>query len=76
MIAGSIATFVFSFLFCSQVIVNEAVWEFRDWKTEPITDSKYRYTTNGKIVHGNQFGFWVDKQSCSQNVLWLSISTH
>jgi hypothetical protein len=72
----SILAFVFSVLFCSHVLADESLWEYRDWKTEPITDDKYRYSTNGKIVHGNQFGFWVDQNSCSHNVLWLTISTY
>ena len=57
-------------------IAGKPYWEYRDWKTEPLSSDNYLYSTNGQVVNGNQFGFWIDKSNCSQSVLWLTISTY
>jgi hypothetical protein len=67
--------FLFSYFICSQVIAFDALWEYKAWETKSITEGEYRYTTNGEIVHGNRFGFFVYRSSCSTNILWLTIST-
>ena len=57
-------------------VASESYWEYQDWKTEVLSSDKYRYTTSGQVVKGNQFGFWIDKSDCSYSVLWLTISTY
>ena len=57
-------------------IAGESYWEYRDWKTEPFSSDKYLYTTNGQVDNENQFGFWLDKNNCSRNVLWLTTSRY
>ncbi len=72
----SLHFFFLTILIQGFAIAGEYSWEYRDWRTEPLGSEKYRYTTNGQVVHGNQFGFWVDKKHCSDNVLLLFISTY
>lgn len=65
-----------SFFVCYKVVAFEVLWEYKAWETESITEGEYRYTTNGEIVHGHEFGFIVYRSSCSTNILWLTISTN
>lgn len=62
--------------FQGSAIAGEVYWEHKDWTTKALGGDIYRYTTNGQIVNGNQFGFLVDKKDCSKGTLWLTISTH
>ena len=57
-------------------IASRPYWEYRDWKTEALSNDKYQYTTNGEVDNGNQFGFRLGKSNCSSSVFWLTTSNY
>ena len=54
---------------------NDLTTIYKDWSVDSL-NKQVRYATYGNNIRGHQFGFIKKAESCNQDLLWISLSTH
>lgn len=55
----------------------ERNWKYKDWETSFYPEGNLLKTiTHGKAVRGHEFGIVKSRESCSDEYIWLSISSY